>query len=81
MGKSVIILLFALICVRDPSLWADEGKSGGCPRPMEPMTEALHAVVSQAEEQAGKGDAKGAADLLIAYLEAHPKETHSVPIL
>ena len=47
--------------------------------PLEPMTDALHGVVSQAEEQARKGDAKGAAALLTDYLEAHPKETHPYP--
>ncbi|MFO7599218.1 MAG: hypothetical protein R6X27_05340, partial [Candidatus Desulfacyla sp.] len=72
-------LLLIMACMAIPWTGADAAESAPCPQSLPPMSEALHAVVDQAEKRAGDGDAAGAASILTGYLEAHPGETHPYP--
>gem|GEM_PF-1137697 len=72
-------LLLIMACMANPWTGADAAESAPCPQGLPPMSEALHAVVDQAEKRSGDGDAAGAAEVLTGYIEAHPGESHPYP--
>jgi tetratricopeptide (TPR) repeat protein len=79
MAKIWTILLMALAIMGAPWHGADAGEHEADPHSLPPMSEALHAVVEQAEKVGSQGDASGAAAVLTEYLHAHPEETHPYP--
>ncbi len=79
MRKLVIILLAAVAGMLTPWMWVEGAEPARCPRNPEPMSEALHLVVIEAESVAKAGDFKDAAAIVENYLETHTGETHPYP--
>ncbi|MBL0713005.1 MAG: tetratricopeptide repeat protein [Desulfosarcina sp.] len=79
MRKLGIILLAAVAGVLAPWMWVEGAEPARCPRNPEPMSEALHWVITEAERAAGAGDFKDAAAIVENHLETHTGETHPYP--
>ena len=79
MRKLVIILLAAVAGMLMPWMWVEGAEPARCPRNPEPMSEALHLVITEAEGAAKAGDFKDAAAIVENYLETHTGETHPYP--
>jgi tetratricopeptide (TPR) repeat protein len=81
MKNNLLKIIFFIVAVSLWSTWnsADAAGSAKCPQDLPPMSDALHAVVAQAEKNAGNGDVEGAVAILTGYLESTSGETHPYP--
>jgi len=79
MAKLFAIFIFAAAITAFPWAGAGAAAPAGCSRDLPPIPAALHSLITRAEKLGETGNARGAADLLSDYLDAHPQETHPYP--
>ena len=68
--KTILIIVAVWIWAPWVRAWAVETVK--CPRDLDPMTEAVHVIVTRAEKKGAEGDSQGAAAILTDYLQTHP---------
>ena len=79
MRKLGIVLVAIAVGLLGPRMWAEGDESTPCPHKVEPMSQALHAVISKAEKAAEAKDFLGAAQIVEVYLKNHTQESHPYP--
>ena len=79
MRKFGIVLIVMAAALLGPRTCAESAESAPCPRKVEPMSQALHAVISRAEKAAEAKDFLGAARIVEVYLQKHTNESHPYP--